>query len=261
MRAVLVVVANMLSEPPFQVAFVNCDDVIQKIMAATSNPTFCNSILPRTFERSTDRIHPQGSNRRGDFQSILGITIKDDEPRSGSKWKCFSQLLYDPRACRMLCDIAMQDAPTIVTDNEKAIQHVEGDRRNSEEVHRGNRFPVITEKGKPALGRLRISRCPFHPTRDRSLRDIKTEHEKLVMDAWRSPRWVLNDHPENQFLNLLRRLSSPDRPPDLGNQLPVQTEYAPVPTHHRFGRDRNEGLLPSGPESADGNPEELVEQV
>ena len=71
----------------------------------------------------------------------------------------------------MLCDIEVQDAPTIVTDDEKAIERAEGDRRNSEEVHRGNRFPVITEKGKPALGRLRISRCPFHPTRDRSLGD------------------------------------------------------------------------------------------
>jgi hypothetical protein len=71
-----------------------------------------------------------------------------------------------------------------VTDDEKAIERAEGDRWNSEEVHRGNRFPVITEKGKPALGgRLRISRCPFHPTRDRSLRDIKTEHEKLAMKA------------------------------------------------------------------------------
>jgi len=161
----------------------------------------------------------------------------------------------------MLCDIEVQDAPTIVTDDEEAIERAEGDRRNSEEVHRSNRFPVITEKGKPALGRLRISRCTFHPTRDRSLRDIKTEHEKLAVDAWRSPRWVLSDHPEYQFLNLFRRLSSPDRPPDLGNQLPVQTESAPVPTHHGFGRDRNEGLLPSGPESADGDPQELVEQV
>jgi len=161
----------------------------------------------------------------------------------------------------MLCDIEVQDAPTIVTDDEKAIERAEGDRRNSEEVHRGNRFPVITEKGKPALGWLRLSRCPFHPTRDRSLRDIKTEHEKLAMDAWRSPRWVLNDQPEYQFLNLLPRLSSSGGPPDLGNQLPVQTESGPVPTHHRFRRDRNEGLLPSGPESADGDPEELVEQV
>jgi hypothetical protein len=203
MRAVLVAVANILREQAFQVAFVNCDDVIQEITPATPYPTLCHSILPRTLERGADRIHPQGSNRCGDFQSILGITIKDDEPWSGFKWKCFSQLLDDPRACRMLCDIAVQDAPTIVTDDEEAIERAKGDRRNREKVHRGNRFPVITEKGKPASGRPRISRCPFHPTRDRSLRDVKTEHEKRAMDAWRSPRWVLNDHPEDQFLNLL----------------------------------------------------------
>jgi len=29
------------------------------------------------------------------------------------------------------------------------------------------------------------------------------------MDAWRSPRWVLNDHSEDQFPNFLRCLSSP----------------------------------------------------
>src|SRR5258708_31673961 len=51
---------------------------------------------------------------------------------------------------------------------------------------------------------------------------FKTEHEKLAMDAWRSPPWVLNDHSEDQFLNFLRRLSSPDGPSDLGDQLPVQ---------------------------------------
>jgi len=35
MRAVLVVVANILREQAFQVAFVNCDDVIQEITPAT----------------------------------------------------------------------------------------------------------------------------------------------------------------------------------------------------------------------------------
>src|SRR5258705_8226298 len=196
MRAVLVVIANILREKTFQVAFVHCNDVIQEITPAAPYPTLCHSILPRTLERGANRTHAQRSNCCGDFQSILGIPIKDDEPRSASKWKCFSQLLDDPKACRMLCDIEVQDATTIVTDDEKAIEHPEGDRRNREEVHRGNRFPVVAEKGKPALGWLRISRCPFHPTRDRSLRDIKTEHEKLAMDAWRSPLWVLNDHPK-----------------------------------------------------------------
>src|SRR5260370_2246543 len=254
MLADMVLVANILREQAFKVAFVNCNDVIQEITAATPYPTLCDSIPPRPLERGADRTHAQGSNRCGDFQSILGITIKDDEPRGGSKWKCFSKLLDDRRACRMVCDIEVQDTPTIVTDDEKTIERAEGDRRNREEVHRGNRFPVITEKGKPALDWLRISRCPFHPTRDRSLRDIKTEHENLAMDAWRSPRWVLSDHPENQFPNFLRCLSSPCGPPDLGDQLPVQTESAPVPTHHGFRRDRNDGLLPSGPESADGDP-------
>ena len=79
MRAVLVVVANILREPAFQVAFVNCDDVIQEITPATPYPTLCDSILPRTLERGADRTHAEGSNRCGDFQSILGITIKDDE--------------------------------------------------------------------------------------------------------------------------------------------------------------------------------------
>ena len=81
------------------------------------------------------------------------------------------------------------------------------------------------------------------------------------MDAWRSLRGVLNDHSEDRFLNLLRRLSSPDGPPDLGDQLPVQTESGPVPTADRFGRDHDEGLLPSGPKSTKGDPEELFEQV
>ena len=69
MRAVFVVVANILREEAFQVAFVNCDDVIQEIMAATPYPTLCDSILPRTLERGADRTHAQGSNRRGHFQS------------------------------------------------------------------------------------------------------------------------------------------------------------------------------------------------
>jgi len=44
MCAVLVVVANILREATFQVAFVNCNDVIQEITPATPYPTLCDSI-------------------------------------------------------------------------------------------------------------------------------------------------------------------------------------------------------------------------
>src|SRR6266478_6419432 len=159
MCAILVVVSNILRKQASQVAFVNCDDVIQEITPASPYPTLCDSILPRTSERGADRTHAQGPNRCGDFQSILGITIKDDEPRCGTKWKRFSQLLDDPRACRMLGDIEVQDAPTIMTDDEEAIEHAERNRWRGEEIHGRNRFPMVSKERQPALGPVRISRC------------------------------------------------------------------------------------------------------
>jgi hypothetical protein len=96
-----------------------------------------------------------------------------------------------------------------------------------------NGFPMISKKGEPALGSLRISRCSFHPARDGSLRNIETQHEKLAMDARCSPRRILDDHSEDQLAHLLRSLSSPNRPAHFGNQLPVQSESSPMPPDHR----------------------------
>src|SRR5437660_5282323 len=76
MCAVLLVVANILREQAFQVAFVNCDDVIQEITPATPYPTLCHSILPTTFERGADRIYPQGSNRCGAYSPYLSSRSK-----------------------------------------------------------------------------------------------------------------------------------------------------------------------------------------
>jgi hypothetical protein len=43
--------------PPAASAFVNCDDVIQELTAATPYPTLRDSILLRTLERGADSIH------------------------------------------------------------------------------------------------------------------------------------------------------------------------------------------------------------
>jgi hypothetical protein len=81
------------------------------------------------------------------------------------------------------------------------------------------------------------------------------------MDARRSPSRILNNHPEDQLPNLLRRLRSPNLCPDSGNQPPVQEETGSVPTDYSLGRDDDESLFPSRPEPTDSNPKELVEDV
>jgi hypothetical protein len=91
----------------------------------------------------------------------------------------------------MLCHVELQDAPTIVRDDEEAVEHAEGDRPDCEEIHRGDSFVVASKKGELLFGWLGISRRLAHPAADRLLGDIKTEHEKLAMDARRSPGRIL----------------------------------------------------------------------
>ena len=62
MRAVFVVVADVLREHPFQMAFIECDDVVQQVPAAASHPALGEAILPGAFEGSANRMDAQGAN-------------------------------------------------------------------------------------------------------------------------------------------------------------------------------------------------------
>src|SRR5437660_6505654 len=160
----------------------------------------------------------------------------------------------------MLRDVNVQDAPTIMTDDEEAVEHAERNRWRGEEIHGRNRFPMVSKERQPAPGPVRISRCSLYPTGDGSLGKFKTEHAEFPMDPRRSPGWVLNDHPKDQFANLLRRRHSSDLPPDSGDQLPVHTKTSPVPADDGFRRDDEEGQLPHRPDSPSDYPEELIEK-
>src|SRR6266436_3425888 len=127
---------------------------------------------------------------------------------------------------RMLGDVEVQDASTAVADDEEAIEHAKVDRWHREEVHGRNRFPVVSKEGEPAFSWLGISRRPFHPTRNGSLAEIKTEHKKLAVNARRSPGWILNNHPEDQLSNFLRRRLPPHPRPDSRDQFPYKRKPA-----------------------------------
>jgi hypothetical protein len=61
----------------------------------------------------------------------------------------------------MVCDIEMQDAPTIVADDEEAVEHTERNRWHREEVHRRNRFPMVSKEGEPTFGRVSLPKTPY----------------------------------------------------------------------------------------------------
>src|ERR1017187_3719963 len=96
----------------------------------------------------------------------------------------------------MAGDIEVQDASPVVADDEQTVEQAERDRRNGKEIHGRNRVPVIPKEGEPTCGWLRISRRPFHPTRNGSLRDIEAE---LFPPPPASRVGLSASHPPNAF--------------------------------------------------------------
>jgi hypothetical protein len=184
-------------------------------------------------------------NGCGDFQPVLGIPIENEEARGRIKRERLPQLLNNPKARGMPRDVAVQNTSAIMADDEEAVEHGEGDRGNREEVHRGDGFPMVTQKSEPTLGRVWISGGSFHPAGNRSFGNVETEHEKFSVDAGSSPAGILGHHLEDEIPNLFRCLSSTDGFPGLRNHPPVPTEPGAVPTDHGFGCDDEECLFPT----------------
>ena len=92
--------------------------------------------------------------------------------------------------------------------------------------------------------------------------DRSSLYRQSIQQLYRSqPSWVLNDHTKDQFPNLLRCRSSSDRPPDSGDQPPVDSKTSQVPTDDGFRRDQDERMFPSRPNPPSDYPEELIEEV
>src|ERR1700693_1761494 len=96
-RAIVMIVADIISEQTTQVALTQSDHVIQQVTPAAFNPTLRNSILPRTPQRCADTFDFHRSDRGGDLRPILGIPIENEKPASGPIWEGLPQLLDDPQ--------------------------------------------------------------------------------------------------------------------------------------------------------------------
>jgi hypothetical protein len=161
----------------------------------------------------------------------------------------------------MLRDVEVPNTPPVVTNDQEAVENAERDGGNCEEVHCSDDFPMVPDKSHPPFGRLGLSGSAPHPARDRSLGNIKTEHEKLAVDARCSPGRVFCDHTEDQVSHFFGKPLPADRPSHPGNQPPVQTETGPVPADDGLRSDDDQRVFPCGPKPLGDYPEQFVEDI
>ena len=174
MCTVFMVIANIIREQTPQMRFVQGDNPVQKFVPTAFDPTLRNPVLPWTPKGGSHRIQLEGPYGGRDFRAVFCIAVKDQIPWRRPKQEGFPQLLDNPRARGMGSNVEMQDPPTIMLDDDEAVEHAEGDRANGEEIHRRNGLPMVVKKGKPVPGRIRSPGGSFHPPRDRPLGNIES---------------------------------------------------------------------------------------
>ena len=96
----------------------------------------------------------------------------------------------------------MEDLAPIMAEDEEAVQEVEGEGGNCEEVHGRDGFAMITKKGPPTLGGFRISGCAPHPAGDGSFGNLIAEYAEFAVNARSTPTRILSAHAPNEVANL-----------------------------------------------------------
>ena len=71
--------------------------------------------------------------------------------------KRFPQLLHYPLGRRVAGHVVVQNLPSCMLDDEKAVQQLERNRRHGEEIEGHDDFAVILKKGKPALAGIKAA--------------------------------------------------------------------------------------------------------
>jgi len=103
----------------------------------------------------------------------------------------------------MPSDVAVSNLAPVMANNKEAVQQLEGDRGDREEIHGSDGFAMIAKKGLPASGRSWISGLSLDPTGDASLGYIEAQQEELAVNPRSTPGRIVCRHLEDEISNLL----------------------------------------------------------
>src|ERR1035441_1368793 len=234
------------------------DHVVEQIPSAGAYPAFRNTVLPWTSEARPLWLDAETLHCLDHFIIELWAAIKDQLARGRVVRERLAQLLNDPCTRRMASHIPVKNTPPVMRDDEKAVQHSEGQRWHSEEIHRGDGFTMIAQKGRPSPGRLRTPRRFPHPTQHRSLRKIEAEHFQFAVNARCAPRGIFCNHAKDQLAQFLVDAFSARANPTPREPRPIELEPCTVPANDSLGLNEDQRVLPFRPEPPQDHPEQLV---
>jgi len=132
--------------------------------------------------------------------AIDTISIPEYVLRNGVIREGVKKLLRGPFCGWMRRDVEVNDAATVVRENDENVENTKGDGRDGEEIDGGKLLGVVFQECSPGLrGRYGMSN---HVLSDGCLGDIDTEFEQFAMDSRSSPEGISFAHGTDEFTNI-----------------------------------------------------------
>ena len=260
MRPVFVVVANILVNESFQVAFVEHDHVVEQIAATTPHEAFRNPILPRALETGPLGLSTEALDSLDHVFVEVRSAVEDQVAWCGVIGKGFTELLHNPSACWIPSHVEVKNLTPVMQDDKEAIEHAECESGYGEEIHSGDGFAMIAQECRPSFCRPWVLRRFPHPVQHGPLRNVESQHPELAMNARCSPSGIIHDDTEDQVTQLLTRRFSTATDSLPRDPIPVQLESSTMPVHDRRRLHDKKGLSPAMPMSTQYYPKQLVWQ-
>src|SRR6516162_9566455 len=126
MKAIVVVILEVISKQPAEMGFVQDDHVVQKFPLTTSHPTLRHTVLPGTAISRSDQLTAKVFQHRRHLSVELTVAVEDQILGCTIFGEGLSPLLHDPGTGGMFGDVEVQGFATAVADYEEALQHPEG---------------------------------------------------------------------------------------------------------------------------------------
>jgi hypothetical protein len=116
-------------------------------------------------------------------------------------WERLRDLARQPVRRRIAGYRKPQQPPPFVAENNKCKEQLERNRRDHEQIDRGNALGMIVEEGLPGLQRPALA--GHHVERNSRLGDPDAELEQLAMHLCGAPQRILEAHSSHQVAQLL----------------------------------------------------------
>ena len=155
-RAIVVVIGDMLADEPEQMPLSEHDQVIEQVIeqlsAQCAYPSFGETVLPRQARAIRSWRKPSRSTRASNMVPNTPSRSRIRRSTSGASGPSASTIcLGRPRRVRVGRHVDVQDAPAFERQDEEDVEHAERHRRHGEKVDGDRADKMVSQERLPRL--------------------------------------------------------------------------------------------------------------